>query len=278
MNASPPSNSEAPAAESRSDQTEMPDHIDLQSPDHGPKFKTISAEERSFWLKLHRNLEHPHGQKLCSMLRQQGYSPRLCQAAMDLSCSVRQNTKEPKHQRPSTVKGELGFNDCIGIDGVVYTNMTGTNFHFYHIIDYGTNYQVACSSPGKSSDDAIDKVLNGWLQWAGAPVEIHTDSGTEFTSKEFVTFLGQFNIKAIVTPPGAQGGILPEMLKKYEQEHPIQSYTDLQTALSHCTSPKNALSQKQGYSPETLIFGKGTRIPASVSSDEQLPSQTPGGR
>ena len=78
-----------------------------------------------------------------------------------------------------------------------------------------------CASPGKSSDDAIDKVLNGWLQWAGAPVEIHTDSGTEFTSKEFVTFLGQFNIKAIVTPPGAHwqigkverhGGILQEML------------------------------------------------------------------
>ena len=61
MNASPPSNSEAPAAESRSDQTEMPEaspsHIGLQSPDHGPKFKTISAEERSFLLKLHRNLD-----------------------------------------------------------------------------------------------------------------------------------------------------------------------------------------------------------------------------
>ena len=143
--------------------------------DHGPKFKTISAEEKSFLLKLHQNLGHPHGQKLCSMLRQQGYSPRLCQAAMDLSCSVCQNTKEPKHQRPSTIKRELDFNDCIGIDGVVYTNLAGTNFHFYHIIDYGTNYQVACASPGKSSDDAKDKVLNGWLQWAGAPIEIHTD-------------------------------------------------------------------------------------------------------
>ena len=54
MNASPPSNSETPAAESRSDQAEMPEaspsHIDLQSPDHGPKLKTISIEERSFLL------------------------------------------------------------------------------------------------------------------------------------------------------------------------------------------------------------------------------------
>ena len=112
-----------------------PSHLNVPSPDHGPKFKTISAEERSFLVKLHQNLGHPHGQKLCSMLRQQGYSPRLCQAAMDLSCSVCQNTREPKHQRPSTIKRELDFNDCIGIDGVVYTNLAGTNFHFYHLID-----------------------------------------------------------------------------------------------------------------------------------------------
>ena len=88
----------------------------------------------------------------------------------------------------------------------------------HHIDYYGTNYQVACSSPGKS-DDAIDKLLNGWLQWAGAPVEIHTESRTEFTSKEFVTFLIIQFVTSIVTPPGAQrqigkverhGGILQE--------------------------------------------------------------------
>ena len=163
-----PSSDQAPVTELDPDQTKetgaSSSQLHMPSFDHGPKFKTISAEEESFLLKLHQDLGHPHGQKLCSMLRQQGYSPRLCQAAMDLSCSVCQNTKEPKHQRPSTIKRELDFNDCIGIDGVVYTNLAGTNFHFYHIIDYGTNYQVACASPGKSSDDAIDKVLNGWLQ------------------------------------------------------------------------------------------------------------------
>ena len=73
-------------------------------------------------------------------------------------------------------------------------------------------------SPGKSND-TIDKLLNGWLQWAGAPVEIHTESRTEFTSKEFVTFLIIQFVTSIVTPPGAQrqigkverhGGILQE--------------------------------------------------------------------
>lgn len=141
-----------------------------------PSSRICQQRKKSFLLKLRRNLGHPSGQKLGLMLRQEGCSPRTCQGVMDLSCSTCNNLKEPQSQGPSTIKRELGFNDCIGIDGVVYTTMSAAMFHFYHMINYGTNYQVACSSPGKSSDDAIDKLLNGWLQWAGAPVQIHTDA------------------------------------------------------------------------------------------------------
>ena len=62
------------------------------------------------------------------------------------------------------------------------------------------------------------------------------------------------------------------MLRKYEHDFPIKSYQDLQTALAHCTSAKNALSLKQGYSPDILTFGKTVRVPASVTSDYNLPS------
>ena len=72
------------------------------------------------------------------------------------------------------------------------------------MIDYGTNYHVACSSPGQSSQDAIEKVVTGWLQGAGAPLELHTDAGAEFTSREFADMLTQFNIKAVVAAPGAR--------------------------------------------------------------------------
>ena len=94
---------------------------------------------------------------------------------------------------------------------------------------YGTNYHVACASPGQSSQAAIEALVTGWFQWAGAPIELHTDAGTEFTSREFSSMLTQFSVRSIVAAPGAHwqigkverhGHILQTMLRKYEQAFP----------------------------------------------------------
>lgn len=69
--------------------------------------------------------------------------------------------------------------------------------HFYHIVDYGTSYQVACASPGQSS---IEKIISGWSQWAGPPTMLVADAGIEFTSKEFSSFLTQFNVRPHIAP------------------------------------------------------------------------------
>ena len=93
----------------------------------------------------------------------------------------------------------------------------------------------------------------------------------------------QFNIKLQVAPPGAHwqlgkverhGDVLQSMLSKYEAEHPIVSYKDLQTALSYCTAAKNALSLKGGFTPEMLVFGKAIRLPGSLCSDLELPAHS----
>ena len=255
--------------------------IDLQSATHGSRFMCLSPEEKTFLIKLHQNLGHPSHARLSQVLREQGHEPSLSQGILDMKCSTCQNEQRPKIQRPATIKDDLDFNDKVGIDGIKYTAASGTPYHFYHMIDYGTNYHVACSSPGQSSQDAIEKVVTGWFQWAGAPLELHTDAGTEFTSREFANMLTQFNIKAVVAAPGAHwqigkverhGEILQTMLRKYEHDFPIKSYQDLQTALAHCTSAKNALSLRHGYSPDILTFGKTVRVPASVTSDYNLPS------
>ena len=62
------------------------------------------------------------------------------------------------------------------------------------------------------------------------------------------------------------------MLSKYELEHDVTNYQLLQQALTHCTMAKNACSLKQGYSPETLVFGRGLRVPGSIVGDDNLPA------
>ena len=66
--------------------------------------------------------------------------------------------------------------------------------------------------------------------------------------------------------------ILQAMLSKYELDHPINTYNDLQVALAMCTAAKNACSLRHGFSPEVLVFGKGLRVPASITGDDDLPA------
>ena len=52
----------------------------------------------------------------------------------------------------------------------------------------------------------------------------------------------------------------------------INDYHDLQASLNQCTSAKNMLSTRHGYSPEIIVFGRQSRLPGSILNDEGVPS------
>ncbi len=105
------------------------------------------------------------------------------------------------------------------------------------------------------------------------------DSATEFNSEAFMNFLQRNNIKcATIVPEGhwqngrseRHGAILESMLTKFDIESPIMTYSDLQQALWFIMQSKNACTLRRGYAPEVLVFGKHTRVPGSISSDDNI--------
>ena len=215
------------------------------------------------------------------LLRQQGYRPELIAAIPDLSCSACHMMSRPKICRPSAIHSPCDFNDIISMDGYTWKNQKGTPFHFYHIIDSSTNFQVARYAPNRSVENAIDCITQSWLSWAGSPNEMIVDAATELNADAFAKFMQQNNIKCSTISTNAHwqngkaerhGEILGQMLSKFDLEQPIESAVELQQALAHCTQAKNALSIRKGYAPEVLVLGKHTRLPGAVCSDEQLPA------
>ena len=166
-------------------------------------FMSLSPEERACNIKIHQNLGHPSKEKLGEVLRQQGYDARIIQGLQRMRCSVCLSQQKPSIQKPATLKEDLDFNDKIGVDGVTFTTKQGSPMHFYHVVDYSTNYQAAFAAPSKSSTAIVETLVNGWFQWAGPPGHLVTDAGTELTSHEFATMTNQFNIKLQVALPGA---------------------------------------------------------------------------
>ena len=105
-----------------------------------------------------------------------------------------------------------------------------------------------------------------------------TDSGTEVTSEEFSQFLQAYGIHGTTTSPEAHrqsgkierhGQFLQNMLNKMDSERAVSSY---QMYLNQATQAKNVLSVRHGNSPELIVFGKQSRLPGSVLSDESIPS------
>ena len=256
-------------------------HCDLNNPKQPESFRCLPREEQIALLRCHKNLGHPSPEKLSTVLRQQGYRPEVAKAALDLQCSVCQSGVQPKGNRPSSLREEMDFNDRISMDGITWTNHKGRNFHLYHVVDWSTNFQAACTAPSRNSTDTIANLISMWFSWAGAPSELFVDPGTEFQSHEFSDFAQQHNIKLITTAPEdhaqhgkaeRHGAVLQHMLDKFDTEHPIENYQDLQRALFWCVQAKNANSLRKGYAPEVLVLGKHTRMPGSICSDELLPA------
>ena len=254
---------------------------DLTNPLQEESFRSLPKDEQSALLRAHRNLGHPSPERLSTILRQQGFRAEVARAALQLRCSVCQESLQPKGSRPSTLRDEMDFNDRISVDGFKWTNSKGKNFHVYHVVDWATSFHAAAIAPSRSSTEAINTLINLWFSWAGAPGEMIVDAGTEFNSEEFSNFVQQHNVKLTTISPEAHfqngraerhGAVLQHMISRFDKEHPINSYQELHQSLWWCVQAKNSSSLRKGYAPEVLVLGKHTRLPGAVSSDDLLPA------
>ena len=168
------------------------------------------------------------------------------------------------------------------MDGVKWTNQKGQQFFFYHFIDQGTTFHTATTSKSHSTSDAIKALVSGWINWGGPPGLLVVDSGTEFGTEQFHSFLQEHDIKLRMIAPEAHwqnarierhGGILQSILDKMDKEKPIEPVEDLDIALSFATQTKNRWSRYKGYPPELLVFGKLSKSPGSVTSEDSQASQ-----
>ena len=245
---------------------------------HGPRFLKLTAEQRQQLYRMHQNLGHPDSQILGNVLRDQGWESDAIERIKDMHCPSCFENQKPKLARPGHLGTPRSFNDLVSIDAVKWTSAEGMSFTFYHMLDAGTNFQIAFLCESGSSKEVASQMQAHWFSWAGPPRQLMCDSAGEFCSEEFSRFLQSHDIQAIIIPAEAHwqlgkcerhGAILQDMLNKYQMEQPITCREELEKVLCHCTSAKNSLSRCKGYSPEILVLGKSRHWPASVSNDEE---------
>ena len=108
----------------------------------------------------------------------------------------------------------------------------------------------------------------------------------------FASFLQRFNIRGTTIAAEGHwqnakaerhGGILQEILNRMDRDVGIPDFHEFQCALAQACMVKNQWTRVRGFPPEVLVFGKLSRVAASVTSDVEIPahalaqSQTPEG-
>jgi hypothetical protein len=275
-----------PVDETQPEDSQWPyatDSVSTQGPlpEQSMRFLALPRWEQHQLKLMHRNLGHPSNERLAKALQATGYRPEVIAAARELRCSVCVQQSEPRHQRPGHLKPIMDFNHKVYLDGVKWTKKQGRSFHWFHMLDAGTNFHVAFIAPSRATSDVIHLINQHWICWAGAPTHLVVDAATEFNNEEFDSFCQRFSINCSSINPESHwqmgkaerhGKFVQEMLTKIDCEKPINEYTELQQALNMSTQAKNALSVRHGYSPEIIVFGKQSRLPGSILSDESIPS------
>ena len=244
---------------------------------HGPKFRLLSENEKNDLVKLHKNLGHPDPEKLAAHLQAQGARLQVIEAAREFVCDACVESSAFRHQRPAQLHDPSEFNDFVGIDGFFWSGKAGFQVMVFHCIDEASLFHLGRRLDNRNLEHVIPAFSDMWLSWAGNPTGIYSDPAGEFCSDEWLSFLQGLNIVPKLSTEAWQkgrverhGALIKEMLNRYDAEKVISSTHEFDTVLRACFQAKNSLSRHQGFSPEQIVLGKATRVPASLTADESL--------
>ena len=245
------------------------------TPLHGPCFRALSQEEKQDLVKLHKNLGHPDPKVLASHLKSQKAPEHIVQAAGDYICDACVETKKPHHQRPAKLHPPREFNDVIGIDGFFWKGKRGFQCYVLHMYDEASGFHLAKRLDGRNLDHAIPAFTNVWSLWAGFPKSMYLDPAGEIRAEQWLSFLQSRNTHVHVTAEAWQrgrierhGAILKDMLYRLDAEQPFENICQFDDMLTLSCQAKNQLAKSHGYSPEQIVLGKATPLPASLASDD----------
>ena len=194
----------------------------------------------------------------------------------ELRCPVCESRVRPNTRRPGFLPRSIKFDQTVGCDLFDFDEF-GYKVIVLNMICWGTGYQQACRVPDKSSATVANAFAMHWHKHYKMPELIITDQGTEFTGKEFTSYvadhvcLHHFIDSQSSWQQGRterDGGSLREDLRKIVQECGLMSESEFDMALAEAVAVRNSYPNTSGFSAHQRVFGSTLRLPGSLLSDD----------
>ena len=194
-------------------------------PLHGPAYRSLTSQEKSDLVRMHRNLGHPAPMTLAEHLTSAGAAGHIIAGAREYQCDTCLESTQPRHQRPSKLHEPVEFNHTVGVDGFYFKGRAGFQVYVLHVIDEASCFHLGRRAASRHTSQAIRLLEELWLSWAGSPKNIYLDPAGEFRSEEWLTFLQGHNMLPFVTTDAWQrgrverhGDVVKQMLARCDEE------------------------------------------------------------
>ena len=226
--------------------------------------------------RCHVNLGHPSRERFLHMLKSAGASNKAIMYAKKLQCSVCETHKPYPSHAVSKHKRAEGFNQQLNLDTFQVPIFQGKNLNMLNMICEGTGLQICTPLwKGCNSKEIRSAYRKYWKRWAGSPMRVFTDGGTEFDG----VVQSGFDEDVVYTDKSAayslwqngmverHGGIWKTIFKKAFSESQPMNKKEVNELIDHVNQSKNSMTRKHGYSPFQHVFGCEIRLPQGLLDD-----------
>ena len=260
-----------------SDHNQHQQHITLVT---STATKIQDADSKKIADKLHRQFCHCSADRLSRLVRSSNMwghdrEKQIIESIIEVSnaCNVCKRFKRAPAVPVVSLPLASDFNEVVAMDLIVLAN----GKYVLHLIDMFTRFSAACVRSSKKKDVIADAIMKIWISYFGRPSKFLADNGGEFANSEYSDMCEAFGINIMRTSaesPWSNGlcerhnGVLKESILKTIED----SKCSLDTAVAWAVSSKNSLHGNNGYSPNTLVFGRNPNYPSVIT--DQLPALT----
>ena len=171
-----------------------------------------------------------------------------------------------KHKRAE------GFNQQVNMDTFDLPIYQQKILKMLNIVDEGSGMQMCVPLwRGATAQEVRKAYRKYWRRWAGVPVKVLTDGGTEF-DKEVQEGFDRDNTYVEKTAANApwqngmcerHGGYWKSIFATFQKTQP-RNKLEVNEFVDQVNNAKNSMTRKRGYSPMQHIFGCDLRLPGIV--------------
>ena len=240
----------------------------------------VNPKIASVLKRIHQNLGHPPNRDLVRHLRIGGAPDNVIRAAEQMVCRTCERSTRPASSRVAHPCVALDFNEVIAADVIWLDTSNSRNRPALNVIDLASTYQVVIPVASTKSEELARAMLEGWINWAGAPKHLLVDLDSGFRDQ----FLQLMDSRSVIVRCAAgqahwqngvcerHGATWKNIWKKLVEDLTV---TDEEfTEAVACTSDaKNQLRNKSGYSPRQWVFGTQMKMAGDLFDSHLGPEE-----